>query len=38
MASQEEQKGVGARSITITTLTRKQKWLRDSDNIRSYLH
>ena len=36
MASQEEQKGVGARSITIITLTRKQECLRDSDNGRSY--
>ena len=37
MASPEEQKGVEARSITITTLTRKQKCLRDSDNGESYL-
>ena len=37
MASPEEQKGVEARSITITTLTRKQKCLRDSDNGGSYL-
>ena len=37
MASQEEQKGFGARSITMITLTRKQKCLRDSDNSRSYL-
>ena len=37
MASLEEQKGVGARSITITILTRKQKYLRDRDNGRSCL-
>ena len=37
IASQKEQKGVGARSITIITLTKKQKCLRDSDNGRSYL-
>ena len=37
MASQEKQKGVGAPSI-ITSLTRKQKCLRDSDKGRSYLH
>ena len=37
MASQEEQKGVGARNIMITTLTRKQKFLRHTDNGRYYL-
>ena len=37
IASQKEQKGVGARSIITITLTRKQKCLRDSDNGRSYL-